>query len=75
MSEHTKNKLPSGIVEFTITRKEMKDILNEKYNANVEKFSVEDDGISIKLSVPEENKNDFEKESEEEKSEKGSPML
>ncbi len=75
MSEHTENKLPSGIVEFTITRKEMKDILNEKYNANVEKFSVEDDGISIKLSIPEENKNDFEKESEEEQSEKGSPML
>lgn len=75
MSEHTENKLPSGIVEFTITRKEMKDILNEKYNANVETFSVEDEGISIKLSVPDKSKDDFEKESEEEKSEKGSPML
>ncbi|KXA90712.1 hypothetical protein AKJ62_00050 [candidate division MSBL1 archaeon SCGC-AAA259D14] len=68
MSNQTERKLPSGIVKFTITRDELKDILSEKYNDNVKSFSVEEEGISISLQIPEkeETKEEFEEEVEEE---------
>lgn len=53
MSNQSERELPSGIVKFTITREKMKNILSKEYNENVESFSVEDEGISISLRVPE----------------------
>ncbi|KXA93508.1 hypothetical protein AKJ65_04085 [candidate division MSBL1 archaeon SCGC-AAA259E19] len=68
MSGQTGRGLPSGIVKFTITRGELRDILSEKYNEDVEAFSLEEEGISISLRLPEkeETKEEFEEEPEEE---------
>ncbi len=67
MSNQTE-KLPSGIVNFTISKEELRDILSEKYEVHVESVSFEEEGVSVNLPVPE-NKNDeeeFEDEFEEE---------
>lgn len=70
MSSQTGKGLPSGVVKFTITREELKDILTEKYNIDVESFSVEEEGISISLGMSEreETEEEFEEEAEEESS-------
>lgn len=52
MSNQTE-RLPSGIVKFTISRKELKDILSEKYDVDVESVSFEEVGVSISLPIPE----------------------
>ncbi|KXA88625.1 hypothetical protein AKJ37_02220 [candidate division MSBL1 archaeon SCGC-AAA259I09] len=52
MSSQTE-RLPSGVVKFTISREELKDILSEKYDVDVESVSFEEVGVSISLRVPE----------------------
>lgn len=58
----SKRDLPPEIVKFTISKEALKDILSEKYNTDIHKFSVEDEGISITLLTPEKG----EKEAKEE---------
>jgi len=57
-------RFPSGVVKFTISREELKDILSEKYDVDVESVSFEEAGVSISLPVPE--KEDKEEEFGEE---------
>ncbi|KXA91908.1 hypothetical protein AKJ63_00440 [candidate division MSBL1 archaeon SCGC-AAA259D18] len=61
-------RLPSGIVKFTISKEELKDILSEKYDTDVESVSFEEVGVSINLPIPEkeEMEEGFEEETEEE---------
>ena len=61
-------KLPSGIVNFTISQDELKDILSEKYEVHVESVSFEEEGVSVNLPVPdnEGEGEEFEGEFEEE---------
>ncbi|KXA94198.1 hypothetical protein AKJ65_05065 [candidate division MSBL1 archaeon SCGC-AAA259E19] len=54
MENKAGRELPPGIVKFTITREKLRNILSERYNEDVESFSVEEEGISIRLRVPEE---------------------
>lgn len=66
MSVQTEN-LPSGIVKFTISKKELKDILSEKYEVSVESVSFEEDvGVSISLSVHDDKEEEDFGETEEE---------
>ncbi len=58
-------KLPSGIVNFTISQKELKDILSEKYAVDVESVSFEETGVSISLSVDGNDEEEEEFEDEE----------
>lgn len=71
MNDKDERELPRGIVKFTITREELEDILSEKYNVNVRSFSVEEEGISISLPVPEsgESEEEYVEEVEEEEAE------
>jgi|GEM_PF-3001277 len=71
-------KLPSGIVNFTISQSELKDILSEKYDVDVESVSFEETGVSISLSVQgnDEEEEEFEEEYDEgpeEEYEEGQP--
>ena len=69
MNDKDERELPRGIVKFTITREELKGILSEKYNVNVRSFSVEEEGISISLPVPESEESEEEIEEIEEEAE------